>query len=85
MTVLTPSLCEALVRVGTWGLIGMLSRRGLRAVCRHGVRPVRAGQPRMAYYTMPFIPSREDKDGPASSNRSTAQPQAMAEWRGGKA
>ena len=43
-------------------------------------------------FTMRFIPSREDKDGPTSTNRSTVQPQAMEEcppghvlmidWRG---
>ena len=30
-------------------------------------------------FTMRFIPSREDKDGPNSKNRSTVQPQAMEE------
>src|SRR5260221_10205488 len=30
-------------------------------------------------FTMRFIPSREDKDGPNSTNRSTVQPQAMEE------
>src|SRR5260221_10225538 len=30
-------------------------------------------------FTMRFIPSREDKDGPTSNNRSMIQPQAMEE------
>lgn len=86
MTVLTPSLREALVRAGTSSLIGVLGRRGLRAMCLHGVPPLRAGEPRMACYTMPFIPSREDKDGGlASRNCSTVEPQVLEEWRGGKA
>jgi regulator of RNase E activity RraA len=81
MSVLTPDLSEALARVGTSTLTGVLNRRGLRSMCLYDVWPLRAGQPRMVgiAYTMRFIPSREDKDGPTSTNRSTIQPQAMEE------
>jgi regulator of RNase E activity RraA len=42
---------------------------------------LRDDQPAMVgiAYTMRFIPSREDKDGPTSTNRSMIQPQAMEE------
>lgn len=81
MSILTPDLREALARVGTSTLTGVLNRRGLRSMCLYDVWPLRAGQPRMVgiAYTMRFIPSREDKDGPSSTNRSTIQPQAMEE------
>ena len=79
MSVLTPELREALARVGTSTLTGVLNRRGLRSLCLFDVWPIRPGQPRMVgiAYTMRFIPSREDKDGPTSTNRSMIQPQAM--------
>lgn len=81
MSVLTPDLRDALARVGTSTLTGVLNRRGLRSLCLYDVWPVRREQPRMVgiAYTMRFIPSREDKDGPSSPNRSTIQPQAMEE------
>jgi regulator of RNase E activity RraA len=81
MSVLTPELREALARVGTSTLTGVLNRRGLRSMCLFDVWPIRPGQPRMVgiAYTMRFIPSREDKDGPSSTNRSMIQPQAMEE------
>src|SRR5258706_408452 len=45
------------------------------------VWPMRPEQPAMVgiAFTMRFIPSREDKDGPTSTNRSMVQPQAMEE------
>src|SRR5262245_4794219 len=81
MSVLTPELSEALARVGTSTLTGVLNRRGLRSMCLHDVWPIRPEIPRLVgiAFTMRFIPSREDKDGPASTNRSTVQPQAMEE------
>ena len=81
MTILTPDLREALARVGTSTLTGVLNRRGLRSLCLYDVWSVRPEMPRMVglAFTMRFIPSREDKDGPTSTNRSTIQPQAMEE------
>src|SRR5258708_28925961 len=45
------------------------------------VWPMRPEQPAMVgiAFTMRFIPSREDKDGPTSTSRSMVQPQAMEE------
>ena len=81
MTDLTPDLREALARVGTSTLTGVLNRRGLRSMCLYDVWPLRPDMPRMVglAFTMRFIPSREDKDGPASTSRSMVQPQAMEE------
>ena len=81
MTILTSDLREALARVGTSTLTGVLNRRGLRSLCLYDVWPVRPEMPRMVglAFTMRFIPSREDKDGPTSTNRSMVQPQAMEE------
>ena len=81
MAVLTPDLREALARVGTSTLTGVLNRRGLKSMTLYDVWPMRPEQPRMVgiAFTMRFIPSREDKDGPASTSRSMVQPQAMEE------
>ncbi len=81
MTILTPDLRAVLGRVGTSTLTGVLNRRGLRSMTLFDVYPVRAEQPAMVgtAFTMRFIPSREDKDGPTSTNRSMVQPQAMEE------
>ncbi len=81
MTVLSPDLCDALARVGTSTLTGVLNRRGLRNMTLFDVWPMRPEQPRMVgiAFTMRFIPSREDKDGPTSTSRSMVQPQAMEE------
>ncbi|MEQ9641468.1 MAG: ribonuclease activity regulator RraA [Alphaproteobacteria bacterium] len=81
MTELSPELREVLAKVGTSTLTGVLNRRGLKSMTLFDVRPIRAGQPRMVgvAYTMRFIPSREDMDGPGSKNRSRVQPQAMEE------
>src|SRR3990167_73181 len=81
MTVLTPDLRDALARVGTSTLTGVLNRRGLKSMTLYDVWPMRPEQPRLVgiAFTMRFIPSREDKDGPTSTNRSMVQPQAMEE------
>jgi regulator of RNase E activity RraA len=81
MTVLNADLREALARVGTSTLTGVLNRRSLRSMTLFDVWPLRPEQPRMVglAYTMRFIPSREDMDGPNSTNRSRIQPQAMEE------
>jgi regulator of RNase E activity RraA len=81
MTALSSDLREALAKVGTSTLTGVLNRRGLRSMTLYDVWPLRVEQPRLVgiAFTMRFIPSREDKDGPTSKNRSTVQPQAMEE------
>ena len=70
-----------LARVGTSTLTGVLNRRGLKSMTLFDVWPMRPEQPAMVgiAFTMRFIPSREDKDGPTSTNRSMVQPQAMEE------
>jgi len=84
MSDLSSDLREALARVGTSTLTGVLNRRGLRCMTLVDVWPLRPEQSRMVgvAFTMRFIPSREDKDkdGPTSTNRSTIQPQAMEEY-----
>jgi len=70
----------ALMRVATSTLTGALNRRGLRSMFIQDVWPIKEGIPRMVgpAFTMRFIPSREDKDGPnAKGPRSNIQPQAM--------
>jgi hypothetical protein len=64
--VLTPELREALARVGTSILMGVLNRRGQRSMCLYDVWSIRAGQLSMVGigYTMRFIPSRETRTGP---------------------
>src|SRR5918993_1499303 len=81
MTALSSDLREALAKVGTSTLTGVLNRRGLKSMTLFDVWPMRPEQPRLVgiAFTMRFIPSREDKDGPTSTNRSTVQPQAMEE------
>lgn len=81
MNSLSSDLREALARVGTSTLTGVLNRRGLKSMTLYDVWPLRPEQPRLVgiAFTMRFIPSREDKDGPTSTNRSMVQPQAMEE------
>ena len=83
MTTLSSDLREALAKVGTSTLTGVLNRRGLRSMTLYDVWPLRPEQPRMVgiAFTMRFIPSREDKDGPGSTNRSMIQPQAIGRLR----
>ncbi len=72
---------EALLEVGTSTLTGALYRRGLRNMFLQDVYALRPGQPRMVgiAFTMRFIPSREDRNGPAAPKRPAIQPQAMEE------
>src|SRR5512143_3903523 len=81
MNALSSDLREALGKVGTSTLTGVLNRRGLRSITLWDVWPIRPEQPALVgiAFTMRFIPSREDKDGPTSTNRSMIQPQAMEE------
>src|ERR1700748_2836368 len=79
MAELSKDLREVLAKVGTSTLTGVLNRRGLKNMTLFDVHPMRPEQPAMVgiAFTMRFIPSREDKDGPASTSRSRVQPQAM--------
>ena len=80
MSELSPKTREALLRVGTSTLTGVLNRRGLRSMFMQDVWPIRHDIPRMVgiAFTMRFIPSREDKDGPgARGPRAPIQSQAM--------
>jgi regulator of RNase E activity RraA len=81
MLELLPETREALLSIGTSTLTGELFKRGLRNTWLQDVSPVRADQPRMVgvAFTMRFIPSREDKDGPGAPTRSRVQQQAMEE------
>jgi hypothetical protein len=66
MSELSQKTRDALLRVGTSTLTGVLNRRGLRSMFMQDVWPIRHDIPRMVgiAFTMRFIPSREDKDGP---------------------
>jgi regulator of RNase E activity RraA len=80
MAELSEKTRQALMRVATSTLTGALNRRGLRSMFMQDVWPIKEGIPRMVgpAFTMRFIPSREDKDGPnAQGPRSNIQPQAM--------
>lgn len=81
MTELTDEIREILGKVGTSTLTGVLNRRGLRSMTLYDVSPLRSEQGPMVgiAFTMRFIPSREDKDGPVHRERSMIQPQAMEE------
>ncbi|MBS0549645.1 MAG: ribonuclease activity regulator RraA [Proteobacteria bacterium] len=81
MAGLSRDLIEVLAKVGTSTLTGVLNKRGLRSMTLFDVHPMRTEQPPMVgiAFTMRFIPSREDKDGPQSNSRSMTQPQAMEE------
>jgi regulator of RNase E activity RraA len=70
---------QALLRVGTSTLTGLLNRRGLRSMFMQDVWPIRPDIPRMVgiAFTMRFIPSREDKDGPGAPGRGNVQREAM--------
>jgi regulator of RNase E activity RraA len=80
MAELSEQTRQALMRIATSTLTGALNRRGLRSMYMQDVWPIKEGIPRMVglAFTMRFIPSREDKDGPnAKAPRSNIQPQAM--------
>jgi regulator of RNase E activity RraA len=80
MAELSEKTRHALMRIATSTLTGALNRRGLRSMYMQDVWPIKEGMPQMVgpAFTMRFIPSREDKDGPnAKGPRSNIQPQAM--------
>jgi regulator of RNase E activity RraA len=85
MSGLSKDLIEVLARVGTSTITGVLNRRGLKSMTLFDVWPMRPEQPPMVgiAFTMRFIPSREDKDGPGAPSRSMVQPQAMEECPAG--
>jgi regulator of RNase E activity RraA len=78
VTELSPATREALLRVGTSTLTGILSRRGLRNMFMQEVWPIRPDMPRMVgpASTMRFIPAREDK---TATGRGPVQQRAMEE------
>lgn len=78
---LNDSTKEALLKVGTSTLTGILHRRSLRNMFMQDVNPLRLTQSRMVglAFTMRFIPSREDKSGPNAPNGGRTQVQAMEE------
>lgn len=63
MAELSSETRDALLRVGTSTLTGILSRRGFKNMCLQEVWPIRPDGPRLVglAYTMRFIPVREDK------------------------
>jgi regulator of RNase E activity RraA len=71
---------DILTRVATSTLTGALYKRGFRNMFMQGVSPLRVEQARMVglAFTMRFIPSREDKNGPGVP-RASVQPRAMEE------
>jgi regulator of RNase E activity RraA len=79
MSGLQPNTRDALLRVGTSTLTGLLNRRGLRSMFMQDVWPIRRDIPRLVgiAFTMRFIPAREDKDGPGAPRRGNVQSQAM--------
>jgi regulator of RNase E activity RraA len=78
---LLESTKDALLKVGTSTLTGILHRRNLRNMFMQDVNPLRLTQSRMVglAFTMRFIPSREDKSGPNAPNGGQTQVQAMEE------
>jgi regulator of RNase E activity RraA len=78
---LLESTRDALLKVGTSTLTGILHRRNLRNMFMQDVNPLRLTQSRMVglAFTMRFIPSREDKAGPNAPNGGQTQVQAMEE------
>jgi len=82
MTEISPATREALLRVGTSTLTGILSRRGLRNMFLQDVWPIRPDLPRMVglAFTMRFIRAREDK---AAAGRGSLQQKAMEECPSG--
>ena len=78
---LLKSTRDALLKVGTSTLTGILHRRNLRNMFMQDVNPLRLTQSRMVglAFTMRFIPSREDKAGPNAPNGGQTQVQAMEE------
>jgi regulator of RNase E activity RraA len=79
MTELRPETREALLGVATSTITGALFRRGFRNMFLQDVSPLRVTQARMAgfAFTMRFLPSREDKNGPLAKARVNVQAEAM--------
>jgi len=76
---LLQSTKEALLQVGTSTITGALNRRGFRNMFLQNVQPLRITQARLVgiAFTMRFIPSREDKNGPNAPSRGQVQMEAM--------
>jgi regulator of RNase E activity RraA len=76
---LSPATREALLKVGTSTLTGILSRRGFKNMFLQDVWPIRPDTPRLVglAFTMRFIPAREDKTG--AGGRGPLQQRAMEE------
>src|SRR3954447_550997 len=81
MSELKPATREALLQVQSSTLTGALYRRGLRNMFLQDVSPLKFDQPKMVglAFTMRFIPSREDKNGPGVKDLARIQPKAMEE------
>jgi regulator of RNase E activity RraA len=81
MAELKPATREALLQVQSSTLTGALYRRGLRNMFLQDVNPLKFDQPKMVglAFTMRFIPSREDKNGPGVKDLARIQPKAMEE------
>jgi regulator of RNase E activity RraA len=79
MVELKPQTRDALTRVATSTLTGILNRRGLRSMFIQDVLPIRPGMARMVgpAFTMRFIPAREDKKGATAPNGGRTQVEAM--------
>jgi len=76
---LLQSTKEALLQVGTSTITGALNRRGFRNMFLQNVHPLRITQAHLVgiAFTMRFIPSREDKNGPNAPSRGQVQMEAM--------
>ncbi|MBS0642322.1 MAG: ribonuclease activity regulator RraA, partial [Proteobacteria bacterium] len=81
MSELKPATREALLQVQSSTLTGALYRRGFRNMFLQDVSPLKFDQPKMVglAFTMRFIPSREDKNGPGVKDLARIQPKAMEE------
>jgi regulator of RNase E activity RraA len=79
MPELSSATRDALMRVGTSTLTGILSRRGFKNMFLQDVWPIRPDTPRLVglAYTMRFVPAREDKAG--GGGRGPLQQRAMEE------
>src|SRR3954471_13730131 len=82
MPELKPATREALLQVQSSTLTGALYRRGLRNMFLQDVSPLKFDQPKMVglAFTMRFIPSREDKNGPGVKDLTRIHPKAMEEY-----
>ena len=78
MAELSAATREALLRVATSTLTGALNRRGLRNMFLQDVRPLSAAMRICGpAFTMRFIPSREDMNGPGGTGKPSVQSEAM--------